>query len=178
MFPLPPRIVMARHTSAFEGRRNEPFAVDDVGYRELRENKKMPSTSSRTNGHRLKKKRAARAKTARSAQRRTRAAPLNAQRDATRIQELQRKPRKTNLERGLHEDVGNLGLDVAELVNRRAKAILEFPMRVASCRSPLELWSTQTRFAQGFFSDYQSAAQRIMTHALHGLASTRNEHHG
>ena len=125
-----------------------------------REIEKMPSTSSKKNGHKLKKKHAAKAKTARSPQRRTRASPLNAQRDAARIQDLQRKPRKTHSE---------LGLDVVELVNRRAKAFLEFPMRVVSCRSPFELWSTQARFAHAFFSDYQSAAQHILMHALHGI---------
>ena len=95
----------------------------------------MPSTSSK-NGHNQKKKGAAKAKASRSPQRRTRAAPLNAQRDATRIQNLRRTPRQTHLGHDLHEEAGNLGLEVVGLVNRRAKAYLELPMRMASCRSP------------------------------------------
>jgi hypothetical protein len=53
--------------------------------------------------------------------------------------------------------------ELIELMNRRTSAFLELPMRMARCGSPFALWSEQTQFMQGMFSDCQLLAQCMMT---------------
>ena len=93
--------------------------------------------------------------------------PLNAQRDATRKRDLQRKTGERS-ERGRGNGAGPLsnGFDVLGLIGRRTTAVLELPMRMARCHSPFEFWSEQARFMQEVFSDCQSVALRTMTAAL------------
>jgi hypothetical protein len=56
--------------------------------------------------------------------------------------------------------------ELIELMNRRTSAFLELPMRMARCGSPFALWSEQTQFMQGMFSDCQLLAQCMMTNAV------------
>jgi hypothetical protein len=136
--------------------------------------RKMASRSSSRNGYKLKPSRTAQAK------RRTRApkaVPLNALRDATRKAELQRKPRRNKSEPRLGNDGTPVspGLDVVGLMNRRARALLELPTRIARCHSPFELWREQARYMQEIFTDYQSVAQHMMTNPLRSFPRSRPE---
>jgi hypothetical protein len=40
------------------------------------------------------------------------------------------------------------------LMNRRTKAFLDLPLRIARCHSPFEVWSEQARFVHESFADY------------------------
>ncbi len=44
------------------------------------------------------------------------------------------------------------------MMGRLMDAYVEFPARLAQCRSPMDLWLAQARFAQRIFSECQSAA--------------------
>jgi hypothetical protein len=66
------------------------------------------------------------------------------------------------------------GLDVVELVNRRTKAFLELPTRMARCHSPFELWREQAQYVQEVFSDCQSVAQRMVASSVDAFATTRS----
>jgi hypothetical protein len=83
--------------------------------------------------------------------RKARSAPLNAVREATRTQDLQRESQR---QRRANVSSVSSGFDAMGLVNRRAKAFLDLPTRIARCRSPFEVWSVQARFIQEGFSDY------------------------
>lgn len=87
-----------------------------------------------------------------AAKRKTRAAPLNALPDA-RKQDHQGKRRHFQRPHNGGKP-RSAGLDVVGLVNRRTKAFLELPTRMARCHSPLEMWGVQARFMQENFVDY------------------------
>jgi hypothetical protein len=99
--------------------------------------------------------------------------PLNAKREETRKQEMQRKPRGRSepARRNRTPPLSN-GFDVLGLITRRTSAVLELPTRLSRCHSPIEFWSEQGRFMQEVFSDCQSVALRIMTTALPMTRST------
>ena len=106
------------------------------------------TAAGKRNGQKHKRNRAAqvtKSPPAPAAKRKTRAAPLNALPDARR-QDHQGKSR--------HFQRPSAGLDVVGLVNRRTKAFLELPTRMARCHSPLEMWGVQARFMQENFVDY------------------------
>ena len=116
----------------------------------------MKATAVTRNGKKRNHSRTARAKGQRALARRARAVPLNASSEATRTQDLPRKPRNAHL----HQRPANggmvlsTGLDAMGLMNRRTKAFLELPSRIARCHSPFEVWSEQVRFVQESFTDY------------------------
>jgi hypothetical protein len=116
----------------------------------------MTATADKRNGHKRKHRRAAHARGQHAPTRKARAVPLNASPEATRKQDLQRKPRNAHL----HQRPANggmvlsTGLDAMGLMNRRTKAFLELPSRIARCHSPFEVWSEQVRFVQESFTDY------------------------
>jgi hypothetical protein len=99
--------------------------------------------------------------------------PLNAQRDATRKRDLQRKT-GADRERGNGAAPLSNGFDVLRLIGRRAAAVLELPMRMARCHSPFEFWSEQARFMQEVFIDCQSVALRIVITPLGAPQMTRS----
>ena len=101
--------------------------------------------------------------------------PLNAQRDATRKRELQKKTGERS-ERGRGNGAGPLsnGFNVLGLIGRRTTAVLELPMRMARCHSPFEFWREQARFVQEVISDCQSVALRIVTNPLEAPRMTRS----
>ena len=126
----------------------------------------------------LKPSRTAQAKIPRVPKRSTRiakAAPLNALRNATRKAELQRKPRRNKSEPrpGNGSTPVSPGLDVVGLMNRRTKALLQLPTRIARCHSPFELWREQARYMQEVFADYQLVAQHMMTNPLQSFPRSR-----
>lgn len=51
--------------------------------------------------------------------------------------------------------------EAAQLVSRRARACLELPATLASCRSVPEVVRVQSGFVQTFWSDWLDAAQRV-----------------
>ena len=106
---------------------------------------------------------------------RAKSKPLNTQRDATRKQVLNRRHREKHSQRRDNETTPlSADLNVVGLMNRRTRAFLELPARMARCHSPFELWSEQTRFMQGILSDCQSVAHHLMMNALKALAMTRS----
>ena len=101
--------------------------------------------------------------------------PLNAQRDATRKRELQKKTGERSARgRGNGGGPFSNGFDVLGLIGRRTTAMLELPMRMARCHSPFEFWSEQARFIQEVISDCQSVALRIVTTPLEAARMTRS----
>jgi hypothetical protein len=131
----------------------------------------MARASGRTKKHQRKQTRAARANAHRPAGRKTRTpttAPLNAQRDATRKGQIQRKPRG-NSEQVRHSTTMPLpaGHELIELMDRRTKAVLDLPVRIARCRTPFDLWREHTQFMQAFTTDCQLAAFLLMKAGLH-----------
>jgi hypothetical protein len=101
--------------------------------------------------------------------------PLNAQRDATRKRDLQRKTEERS-ERGRGNGAAprSNGFDVLALIGRRTTAVLEMPMRMARCHSPFEFWIEQARFMQEVISDCQSVTLRIVTTPLEVPRMTRS----
>jgi hypothetical protein len=59
------------------------------------------------------------------------------------------------------------GHELIELMDRRTKAVLDLPVRIARCRTPFDLWREHTQFLQGFTTDCQSAAFLLMKAGLH-----------
>ena len=117
------------------------------------------SAASKKNGGKRKTTPTARKSGRQAPARRTRSvatAALNVSREATRKQDLRRKagtarPQKRPANSAIAR---SNGLDVAGLINRRTKALLELPSRIARCHSPFELWAEQTRFVGESFADY------------------------
>lgn len=123
----------------------------------------MASASGEKKGNRRQSKTHRAPRKARSAK----STPLNAQRDATRKQDLQRKTRQRfNRGSGSGASPRSNGFDVLGLIGRRTTAVLELPMRMARCHSPFEFWTEQARFMQEVISDCQSVAIRIVTTPL------------
>ena len=122
--------------------------------------------ASGTKGHKRKQTRAARAKAHRPASRSARTPttmPLNAQRDATRKGQTQSK------RRGNSEQVGRspsmplaAGRELIELMDRRTRALIDLPVRLARCRTPFDVWREHNQFLQGIATDCQSAAFRML----------------
>jgi hypothetical protein len=75
-------------------------------------------------------------------------------------------------------------LEVMGLMNRRAQACMDFPSRLAKCRTPQELMSAQAQFWQMAFSQYSDTSRRVMetwsqslqASGLAGTANARTEH--
>jgi hypothetical protein len=123
----------------------------------------MAAASRDRKGHKRSQPRGAQAKIQGAPKRKSRTVKstlLNAQRDATLKQKVLRKHRENSEQ--VH---GSKSSELIELVNRRTSAFLELPMRMARCRSPFALWSEQTQFMYGMFSDCQLLAQCMMTNA-------------
>ena len=130
----------------------------------------MASTSREKKGKRSQSKTHRAPPKARSAK----STPLNAQRDATRKQDLQRKTgQRSKRGPGNGAPPRSNGFDVLGLIGRRTTAILELPMRMAGCHSPFEFWIEQARFMQEVISDCQSVAIRIVTTPLEVPRMTR-----
>jgi hypothetical protein len=131
----------------------------------------MASTSSEKKGNR----RQARTHRAPRKARSSKSIPLNAQRDATRKRDLQRKTgERSERGRGNGAAPRSNGFDVLGLIGRRTTAVLELPMRMARCHSPFEFWSEQARFLQEVISDCQSVALRMVTTPLEGPRMMRS----
>ena len=131
----------------------------------------MASASGEKKGKRRQSKTYQAPRKARSAK----STPLNAQRDATRKRELQRKTGERSARgRGNGAAPRSNGFDVLGLIGRRTTAMLELPMRMARCHSPFEFWSEQARFIQEVISDCQSVALRIVTTPLEAVRMTRS----
>ena len=123
----------------------------------------MASASGKKKGKRRQTKTHPAPRKARSAKNR----PLNAERDATRKQELQRKTgERSERARGNGTAPPSNGFDVLGLMSRRTSAVLELPMRLSRCHSPFEFWSEQARFMQEVVSDCQLLALRVATTPL------------
>jgi hypothetical protein len=138
------------------------FANDNKQRREH----KMKAAAGKRNGHKRNHSRTARAKF--NTLPKARAVPLNASPEATRKQDLQRKPRDAHLQRRANGGMALCdGFDVMGLMNRRTKAFLALPARIAACRSPFEAWREQTLFMQESFID---CAHHVMINLL-GAAS-------
>lgn len=52
-------------------------------------------------------------------------------------------------------------LEVLTLMNRRAQAYMELPLRLSQCRSPQDLAAEQMRFWQTMAREYAESSQRI-----------------
>ena len=99
---------------------------------------------------------------------------LNAQGDFVRKQEVQSTRRENSKASNNNTMPISAGFELIELMNRRTRAFVELPLRMARCHTPFELWSEQTRFMHGFFSDCQSVARGLMTNAVEALPATRS----
>jgi hypothetical protein len=125
-----------------------------ANHNKQRREHKMKATAGTRYGKKRNRSRTARAKGQHAPTRKARAVPLNASPEATRKQDLQRKPRKAHL----HQRPANGGMvlstDAMGLMNRRTKAFLDLPLRIARCHSPFEVWSEQARFVHESFADY------------------------
>jgi hypothetical protein len=122
--------------------------------------------ASGTKGHQGKQTRAARAKAHRPAGRDVRiptSKPLNAQRDATCKGQIQRK-RRDKSEQILMPLLADR--ELIELMNRRTRALIDLPIRIARCRTPFDVWREHNQFVQGITTDCQSAAFRVMKAGL------------
>ena len=128
------------------------FASDNKQRRE----RKMKSAAGKSNGHKRNNSRTAGTRGQRAPTRKARAVPLNASLEATRKQDLQRKPRDGYLQQRAANGgmVLSTSLDALGLMNRRTKAFLDLPLRIARCHSPFEVWSEQARFVHESFADY------------------------
>jgi hypothetical protein len=126
------------------------------------------TTAGKRKSQKRKQSRSAAASGQRSARkpRAVGAALLKASRDAMRKQNLRKNPPETYLPRPSNGTALSPALDVVGLLNRRTKALLELPVRMARCHSPVGLWSEQARFMQEAFADCQTVAQHWMTSAL------------
>ena len=99
---------------------------------------------------------------------------LNAQHDFVRKQEVQSKRRGNSKASDSNTMPISAGFELIELMNRRTRAFVELPLRMARCHTPFELWSEQTRLMQGFLSDCQSVTRGVMTNAVEALPVTRS----
>jgi hypothetical protein len=82
------------------------------------------------------------------------AAPLNTARDAKRTRDLKKQTRQS-LRPLTNGAVLPSPINAAmDFVKARAAASLEFPRRLAKCRSPIEAWREQARFMQEGITDY------------------------
>ena len=61
------------------------------------------------------------------------------------------------------------GDDLIQLINRRAQALGELPLRIALSRTPFEAWRVQHQFALGVINDCEFVALRLMKLALTAL---------
>jgi hypothetical protein len=125
----------------------------------------MAAASRDTKGHKRRQPRSVEARTSKASKRKTasaRSTPLNAKRDATLKQEIQGKRRENSEQMRDGNAMPLPSRELIELMNRRACAFLEFPMRMARCRTPFALWSEQARFVHDMINDCQSLAQRMM----------------
>ena len=130
----------------------------------------MASVSGRTKEHQRKQTKAARAKKHRPAGRSARTpttTPLNAQRDATRKGQIQRK-RRGNSKQVRHSTTMPLlaGRELIELMDRRTRALIDLPVRIARCRTPFDVWREHNQFLQGITTDCQSVAFRMLRAGL------------
>ena len=54
-------------------------------------------------------------------------------------------------------------LEIFSLMSRRAQAYVAIPQRIASCRSPQDVYNEQVRFWQSAMADYSEGSKRIMS---------------
>jgi hypothetical protein len=122
--------------------------------------------ASARSGHKRKKKSAS-VRSGRKA-RSVPATPLKASRDATRKQDLQRKRAQSPLQqRPADASIAHIaGLEMMGLMSRRAQALLELPLRMVRCRSPLAIWGVQTQFMYGMLNDWHTLTQRMVAGAV------------
>ena len=133
----------------------EPFRSSDVGQsQQTKKGEQNEATAGTRNGKKRNHSRTARAKGQHAPTRKARAVPLNASPEATRKQDLQRKPRGAHLHQRSANGCMVLSTDAMGLMNRRTKAFLDLPLRIARCHSPFEVWSEQARFVHESFADY------------------------
>ena len=155
----------------------EPFRSADVAHLTKQgRNKIMTAASGNKKSKRTRTLQAKILGTSKRKRARAKSKPLNTQRDATRKQVRHKQRQKDHAEQRRDNEATPLSadLDVVGLMNRRTRAFLELPTRIARCHSPFELWSEQSRFMQGLISDCQSVAQQLMMNALQTLAMTRS----
>jgi hypothetical protein len=90
-------------------------------------------------------------------------APLHAQRDPIRKQEVDSK-RVNELARLSGNGIATLfsGREFIELMNRRTQALAQLPVRIALSRSPFEAWRHQNQFIEGVINDCEFAVLLLM----------------
>jgi hypothetical protein len=59
--------------------------------------------------------------------------------------------------------------DLIRLLNRRAQALGELPLRIALSRTPFEAWRVQYQFALGIINDCEFVTLRLMKVAVTAL---------
>jgi hypothetical protein len=93
----------------------------------------------------------------------TATARLDVQRDPVRKQEIHRRSASaTSRARGDDLVPGFFGDEFIQLMNRRAQALVELPLRIAMSRTPFEAWRHQNQFMQGVVDDWEFATLRLM----------------
>jgi hypothetical protein len=99
--------------------------------------------------------------------RKERPAPLQALRDPIRKQEANSK-RGSKSAQSRGNDVTPLlsGRELIELMNRRAQALAQLPMRIALSGTPFEAWRHQHQFVQGIINDCEFATLHLMKLAI------------
>jgi hypothetical protein len=98
--------------------------------------------------------------------------PLATGRDASRTVDVD------GLERAIGGDrlLGGLlsaNQELAELMSRRTKALLELPLRLSSCTSPIQVWAEQAQFVQDYLGDCYTIALRMVEVTATGGRRTR-----
>jgi hypothetical protein len=95
------------------------------------------------------------------------AAPLHALRDPIRKQEADSKRgNKSARSRGNGITPLFSGRELIELMNRRAQALAQLPIRIALSRTPFEAWRHQNQFVQGIINDCEFATLHLMKLAI------------
>lgn len=94
-------------------------------------------------------------------------APLDVLRDPIRRQEVQRRRPKAPLRTPGNDLVPDFpSHEFIQLMNRRAQALVELPLRIALSRTPFEAWRHQNQFMQDIVNDCEFATLCLLKVAL------------
>lgn len=96
-----------------------------------------------------------------SAQKTRKSMPLAAVRNTSRKTDVERASRAAGRDHR-SSDLFSANHELAGLMNRRTKALLELPLRLSGCTSPIQVWSEQTRFLQDYLGDCYAVAVRMV----------------
>lgn len=98
--------------------------------------------------------------------------PLTTGRDASRTVDVDGVKRAIGGDR-LPGNLLSANQELAKLMSRRTKALLELPLRLSSCTSPIQVWAEQAQFVQDYLSDCYTIALRMMEGTAAGGRRTR-----